>query len=78
LGPFLSIVDDELAKLGGSSARRAAEGRQSALQARVREHSVECRIELIDDFGRRGPWYDHSIPQAGLEAWTVPDGRYLR
>jgi hypothetical protein len=69
LGPFLSIFDDELAELGRRRRRgRAAEVGKARLQVRVREHSVECRVELIDDFGRRAPWRDDTIPQAGLES----------
>src|SRR6266478_4181664 len=54
LGPFLSIVDDEVAELGrGRRHGRTAEVGKAGLQARVREHGVECRIQLIDDFERR-------------------------
>src|SRR6266436_10096881 len=80
LGPFLSIVDDELAELGpGRRHGRAAEVGKARLQARVREHSVECRIQLIDDFERRSAWHDYSIPQAGLESLDgFPDGGHVR
>src|SRR5262249_62240268 len=56
LGPFLSFVGDELAKIGGREREPgAAHVRKPRLQLRVRQGRVDVFVGFLDRPGRLGP-----------------------
>src|SRR5262249_6340559 len=75
--PLLRFVDDELAEAGGREREHgAAEVGKPRLDLGIGEESVDLRVELVDDLGRRGLRCADAVPGARLVArQKLPDSR---
>src|SRR5262249_20909589 len=80
LAPFVGFFGDQLAELGRRSRqRRAAEVSETGLHLRIGESRVDLFVELVDDLGRRGPWYAEAVPITHLVArQELTHGRDVR
>src|SRR5262245_23889346 len=69
LGPLLGFVGDELAEIGRRTLKdRYAQGGKSRLDLGISEGGIDFLVELVDDFGWRGPRCADAVPGSGFIA----------
>src|SRR5258708_8875106 len=80
LCPFLGIVDDELAEIGGRACKRLrAQIVEPGLEFGVGQPGIDRTAELVDDLCRRAHWRANSLPADALVAGhELADGRKVR
>src|SRR5215471_1128772 len=78
--PFLGIVDNELAELGGGHRRRlGADIGKARVELGVREAGVDLAVELVDDVARNFAGRANAVPPDRLVArHEVADGWKFR
>src|SRR5262244_206033 len=80
LGPLFGFVGNQLSEVSRRSRQRhAAEVSDTGLHLRIVESRVDLLVELVDDLGRRGPWYAEAVPITHLVArQELTHGRDVR
>src|SRR5438445_12835032 len=67
LCPFLGIVDDELAEIGGRACKcLRAQLVEAGLEFGIGQPGIDRHVELVDDFHRRVPWRARPLPAYDL------------
>src|SRR5262249_32051301 len=69
LGPFLNVLGDELAELGGRTCkRRVAKVCNPRFHRGIGENSIDLLVEFLDDIGGRILWRADTQPRARIIA----------
>src|SRR5262245_10005852 len=70
LGPFLSFVGDEFAKIGGRTREhRTSQIGEARLHGGIRESGINFLVELLDNLYGRSSRYDNPVPASRFVAW---------
>src|SRR5215831_20641992 len=69
LGPFLNVLGDELAELGGRTCKpRVAKVCNPRFHRGIGENSIDLLVEFLDDIGGRILWRADTQPRARIIA----------